>query len=392
MVADVGDDVEAEAAVGGDAVVEGGEEGDDEGLEVGALAAGAEADAGEEVGGRLASGVDAEVDPGGAGLRLEGADDRGFAGAGGAVEDDDLAGGAARAGGASVAGSGVRRRPGQGWRGGRRGWRGPAAHVGEGDAELAFGGAVAALGQRGAEHGAGEDEEGEVADEEGGEFAGGEGVGVLDIGEVGAAAEELPAGQRGDGGGDGVAAAEDFEALAATQSARWRRPQRAAFWRAGGADGDGVEDLLGLGEAVGGGDDGAGAVAGEAEGLGEGIEVDEGVAPGGVGEEGMGAVGGGMEVAVGLVEDEGDAGVAGDLGEFGDEGGGVFGAVGLLGVTRTMARVRGVRRARAAAGSGSMVGPRGSGLVSMPVMSSHILWLKYQGVGGIRRRRGRRGW
>ncbi len=65
MVADVDDDVEAEAAVGGDAVVEGGEEGDDEGLEVGALAAGAQADAGEEVRRQArVLGVDAEVDPG----------------------------------------------------------------------------------------------------------------------------------------------------------------------------------------------------------------------------------------------------------------------------------------------------------------------------------------
>ena len=61
--------------------------------------------------------------------------------------------------------------------------------------------------------------------------------------------------------------------------------------------------------------------------------------------------------------------------------GGYSAPVGLLGVTRTMARVRGVRRARAASGSGSMPGPQGRGMVSMPHMSRHILWLKYQGTG-----------
>ena len=63
--------------------------------------------------------------------------------------------------------------------------------------------------------------------------------------------------------------------------------------------------------------------------------------------------------------------------------GGYSAPVGLFGVTRTMARVRGVRRARAASGSGSMPSPQGSGTVSMPAMSSHILWLKYQGTGSI---------
>ena len=63
--------------------------------------------------------------------------------------------------------------------------------------------------------------------------------------------------------------------------------------------------------------------------------------------------------------------------------GGYSAPVGLFGVTRTMARVRGVRRARAASGSGSMPSPQGSGMVSRPAMSSHILWLKYQGTGSI---------
>ena len=38
-------------------------------------------------------------------------------------------------------------------------------------------------------------------------------------------------------------------------------------------------------------------------------------------------------------------------------------------------------RARAACGSGSMPGPQGSGIASTPLMSSHILWLKYHGTG-----------
>ena len=54
-------------------------------------------------------------------------------------------------------------------------------------------------------------------------------------------------------------------------------------------------------------------------------------APGGVGEEVVGAGVAGREVAVGLVEDEGGAVGAGDLRELGDELGGVFGAGGVVG-------------------------------------------------------------
>ena len=48
-----------------------------------------------------------------------------------------------------------------------------------------------------------------------------------------------------------------------------------------------------------------------------------------------------------------------------------------------MARVRGVMRAAAVAASGIRPAPVGSGTVVTPCMSSHILWLKYQGVGKI---------
>ena len=63
--------------------------------------------------------------------------------------------------------------------------------------------------------------------------------------------------------------------------------------------------------------------------------------------------------------------------------GGYSAPVGLFGVTRTIALTRGVIRARAASTSGSMPSPQGSGTVSRPAMSSHILWLKYQGTGSI---------
>ena len=60
-------------------------------------------------------------------------------------------------------------------------------------------------------------------------------MGVFDVGEVGAAAEEFPAGEGGEGGAGGFAAAEDFGALGASQSVRLRRPQRAARWPSWGA-------------------------------------------------------------------------------------------------------------------------------------------------------------
>ena len=206
------------------------------------------------------------------------------------------------------------------------------ADVGEGDAELAGGAAVAAFGGGGREHRAGEHEEGELADEEGAEGVGGEGVGVLDVGEVGAAAEDAPAGEGGEGGVGGVAAAEDFEALGGEPGVEVAQaPEGGALAGLGGADRGGVEDLLDLGEAGGGGDEGAGAVAGQAVGLREGVEVDQGVAPVGVGEEGVGAGLGGGEVAVGLVEDEGEAVRAGEGGEGGDGVGRVLGAGGVVG-------------------------------------------------------------
>ena len=69
-------------------------------------------------------------------------------------------------------------------------------------------------------------------------------------------------------------------------------PQRAAIWPSWRrADGDGVEEFLDLGQTRRRGDDGADAVAGEAVGLGEGVEVDEGVGPVGVGEQVVRAAG-----------------------------------------------------------------------------------------------------
>ena len=202
---------------------------------------------------------------------------------------------------------GVKRRPGRASPAARRGcagrrrrrWR---RRCGAGARRAA----VAAFGRRGGEHGAGQHQERELADEEGRELGGGERVRVLDIGEVGAAAEDAPAGEGGEGGdGRRRGGGGSRRARPATQSPRWRRPQSAAFWPScGGADGDGVEHLLGLGEAGGAGDHRAGAVAGQAEGLGERVEVDQVVAPAGVGEEVVRPAVAAQEVAVGLVEDQ----------------------------------------------------------------------------------------
>ena len=80
-------------------------------------------------------------------------------------------------------------------------------------------------------------------------------MGVLDVGEVGAAAEDAPAGEGGEGGAGGVAAAEDLEALGGDPVGEVAQaPEGGLLAELRRADGDGVEDLLGLGEAGGGGD------------------------------------------------------------------------------------------------------------------------------------------
>ena len=56
---------------------------------------------------------------------------------------------------------------------------------------------------------------------------------------------------------------------------------------------------------------------------------------------------------------------------------------GLLGETSAMARVLEVMREAASVASGIRPAPVGRGTVTTPVMSSHILWLKYHGVGRI---------
>ena len=55
----------------------------------------------------------------------------------------------------------------------------------------------------------------------------------------------------------------------------------------------------------------------------------------------------------------------------------------MFGVTSTIALTRGDMRARAASGSGVMSARQGRGTVSIPIRSSHILWLKYQGAGSM---------
>ncbi len=54
-----------------------------------------------------------------------------------------------------------------------------------------------------------------------------------------------------------------------------------------------------------------------------------------------------------------------------------------MGETSTMARVLEVTSAAQAAASGISVGPVSRATAATPAMSSHILWLKYHGVGRI---------
>ena len=131
---------------------------------------------------------------------------------------------------------------------------------------------------------------------------------------------------------DGVAAAEDLGALGGDPGAEVAQaPEGGLLAELGRADGDAVEDLLRLGEAGGAGDQRAGAVAGQVEGLGEGVELDDVVAPARVGEEVVRAAVRAQEVAVGLVDDQDRAVLAGDGGELGDERGRVLGAGGVVG-------------------------------------------------------------
>ena len=88
---------------------------------------------------------------------------------------------------------------------------------------------------------------GGLADEAGAEGVGGEVEGVLDVGEVGAAAEDAPAGEGGEDGAGGVAAAEDLEALGGDPGVEVAQaPEGGALAELGGADRRGVEDLLDL--------------------------------------------------------------------------------------------------------------------------------------------------
>ena len=64
-----------------------------------------------------------------------------------------------------------------------------------------------------------------------------------------------------------------------------------------GADGDSVEEFLDLGQPCAAGDQRADAVAGQAVGLGEGIEVDERVMPIGVAEQRVWRAGAAVKIA-----------------------------------------------------------------------------------------------
>lgn len=91
MVPDIGNDIQPQPAVGGDGVVKRGVEARHKGLDVGALPAGAQADARTQPRRRdLRIGVDAEIDPNAVEHLLNGGGDARFSGSRRAVEDDDL--------------------------------------------------------------------------------------------------------------------------------------------------------------------------------------------------------------------------------------------------------------------------------------------------------------
>src|SRR3546814_15650436 len=75
-----------------------------------------------------------------------------------------------------------------------------------------------------------------------------------------------------------------------------------------------------LGDEAGAGADRADPVAGQAERLGEAVELDDGVAPGGVADQAVARFAGIEEVLVGLVEHEVDAAGGAPVADRGQDG------------------------------------------------------------------------
>jgi hypothetical protein len=133
---------------------------------------------------------------------------------------------------------------------------------------------------------------------------------VGEVGEVGAEALEPPTPllQRPEALRHGGAPRQHLSPLARDPVAQVAHPpERGALAQLGRADGHAVEELLGLREARGRREQGAHAVARQAVGLGEGIELDQRVVPIGVLEQRVGRAVAAVEVAVGLVHHERDA-------------------------------------------------------------------------------------
>ena len=111
-------------------------------------------------------------------------------------------------------------------------------------------------------------------------------VGVFDIGEIGAAAEQFPVGQGGEAGDHRGAAGQDFGAFACDPLRQvLHAPECADLAQLAGADRDGVEEFLDLEQPLGRGGDGTDAVAGQAVGFGKAVKLDQGVVPIGIGEQ-----------------------------------------------------------------------------------------------------------
>jgi hypothetical protein len=81
----------------------------------------------------------------------------------------------------------------------------------------------------------------------------------------------------------------------------------------------------------GGGDHRADPVAGQAVGLGEGIEVDQRVGPVGIGEQIVRRARAAVEIAVGLVDDQREPGRGRDRRRRAEVSAGIFHAAGIVG-------------------------------------------------------------
>ena len=133
---------------------------------------------------------------------------------------------------------------------------------------------------------------------------------MLDIGEIGTAAEEAPAIEFAEALDHCGTAGEDFSTLACDPLTEvLHTPERADLAKLAWADCDSIEEFLDLGQKTTIGDDGSDAVSGQAVGFREGIELDQRACPIGVSEQVVRCASPAVEVTVGFIDDKRNAGV-----------------------------------------------------------------------------------